>query len=164
MLTLLSLLLVVTDSRDTEIQTGAIKHTFDPFKNLRLTDGFGIGEADRAFSDRRTLAASANEDLDLAGGFTDPFGSSATMAKVKLLVIYNRSTTQSLMVKSAATNGALLGFGATAHSRTISPGSFEVYYNPVGWAITAGTADLINVANGAGASADYDIYGVGTSA
>lgn len=163
MLTFLSFLLKVTDTRSSENQAGSVTHTFDAFKNLRLPDGVSVGQADRAFSDRRTLGISSNEDLDFSGGFTDPYGVGAPMAKVKLFVIYNRSSTQTLTLKSASANGALLGFGATAHTRSIGPGAFEVYYNPVGWAITAGTADLVNVANGSGATCEYDVFGVGTS-
>jgi hypothetical protein len=41
---------------------------------IALASGTAAGQADRVFSDTRTLAASANEDLDLAGALTDAFG------------------------------------------------------------------------------------------
>lgn len=164
MLAYLSLLLQITDVISNEEISGSVKAVFDDLKNVRFTEGTTTGKADRYIADRRTLSASTNEDLDFAGGFTDASGAAVTCAKVKLLVFYNRSTTQSLTVKPATSNGALVGFGAASHTRTIPPGGCEIYYNPAGWTITAGTGDLFNVANGSGASCEYSVFGLGTSA
>jgi hypothetical protein len=44
----------------------------------QLTSGTGAGQADLVFSDTRTLAASANESLDLAGSLVGAFGATLT--------------------------------------------------------------------------------------
>ena len=49
---------------------------------IRLTDGTGAGAANRLWSDRRTLAASATEDLDLAGVLTEHLGGTLTLARI----------------------------------------------------------------------------------
>ena len=49
----------------------------DPFaltKNIAITSGTGANQADLLFHDTRTIAASANDDLDLAGSLTDSLG------------------------------------------------------------------------------------------
>jgi hypothetical protein len=52
-----------------------------------LATGTGSSQADKVFSDQRTLAASASEDLDLAGGISDALGVTVTFAKVKAIMI-----------------------------------------------------------------------------
>jgi hypothetical protein len=46
---------------------GDVKAQFQGFTETLLQSGTGDNQADRVFADTRTLAASANEDLDLAG-------------------------------------------------------------------------------------------------
>lgn len=51
-----------------------LRSVTDPIRygaNYSFTNGTGANQANEAFVDTRTLAASATEDLDLAGGFTD---------------------------------------------------------------------------------------------
>jgi hypothetical protein len=52
-----------------------------------LADGTGSGQADKIFSDQRILAASATEDLDLAGSLVDALGATITFVKLKMVVI-----------------------------------------------------------------------------
>lgn len=132
-----------------------------------FTNGVGINQADLIFSDRRTLAASANEDLDLAGVLTDPFGVVITFAKIKAILIKAASgNTNSVNIKPATTNGFLGPFNAAADTIKIPPNGIVLLTAPInGWPVTAGTADLINIANGGGTtSVDYDIIIIGTSA
>src|SRR5690349_19819948 len=71
-----------------------------------LASGTAVGQADRLFSDTRTLNASASEDLDLAGGVTDAFGVSLTFVKVKGIFIQAASAnTNNVVVGGATTNG-----------------------------------------------------------
>lgn len=164
MLVHLAFMLTITDVISSGPLAGNVRAVFDQLRNVRLLEGTTAGKADRYFAGERTLAASANENLDFSGGFTDASGASVLCARVKMLVIHNPSTTQTLTVKPGATNGALLGFGAATYTRTVGPGGCMFLYEPAGWAITAGTGDLFNVANSSGASVDYLVFGVGTSA
>lgn len=132
-----------------------------------LDDGTATGLANRVFADTRTIAASANEDIDLAGSLVDPLGGPAVFAKVKAIMIKAAAgNTNNVVVKPAASNGFLGPFGAATHTITIPPGGvFLVSAPAAGWAVTGGTVDLINVANsGAGTGVTYDIVVLGTSA
>ncbi|MEV0445854.1 hypothetical protein AB0I84_12875 [Streptomyces spectabilis] len=136
---------------------------------VQLTDGVTAGKADRVFHDRRTLAASASEDLDLAGVLTDAFGQALTFVRVKGLFIAAAATnTNNVIIGNAASNAwaALLGATGTV---TLRPGaSLGVMTGPAdatAYPVTAGTGDLLKVANSAGGTGvTYDVVIVGTSA
>jgi hypothetical protein len=142
--------------------------TLDKTYQAILSSGTGAGQADRVFSDQRTLSASANEDLDLAGVLTDSFGATITFARIKgLLVAASSGNTNNVVVGAAASNpwtGLLTATGTV----TLRPGAFFVAVagtaDATGYAVTAGTGDLLRVANsGAGTSVTYDIYVIGVS-
>ena len=136
---------------------------------IALADGTGLGQADRIFHDRRTLAASANEDLDLAGVLTDAFGAVITFARIKaLLIAADPGNTNNVIVGNAATNGFISWVGAATHTVTVRPGGLLLLLaaaDVTAYAVTAATADLLRVANsGAGTSVTYDVVLIGASA
>ena len=135
-----------------------------------LQTGTGAGQADKIFHDQRTLAASATEDLDLAGVLTDAFGAALTFVKIKALIIH---------AAAGNTNNVLVGGVAAGLSSIITPqttgvvvvrpdATFAVFAgvgDSTGYAVTATTADLLHVANSAaGTSVTYDVIIIGTSA
>lgn len=138
-----------------------------PEWQLNLASGTGAGQADRLWSDRRTIAASASEDLDLAGSLTDALGATLTLARVKMLAVYAlpANTNDVVLGDAAATTWtALLGTDGTL---AVKPGGLLVVTAPgaTAYPVTAGSADLLKVANSAAGSAvTYDIYIVGASA
>lgn len=141
----------------------------DFVKTIALTwaNGTGADQANRLFHDTRTLSTGANEDLDLVGSLTDGLGQTFSPARFKLLLIYNKpANTTNLTIKPGAANGIASPFGAAAHAVTIPPGGIFLVAAPAAaaFALTAGTGDLLNIANSAGASADYDIVVIGASA
>ena len=135
---------------------------------IALADGTGLGQADRIFHDRRTLAASANEDLDLAGVLTDAFGAVITFARIKaLLIAADPGNTNNVIVGNAAANGFVSWVGAATHTVTVRPGGLLLLAasDVTGYTVTAATADLLRVANsGAGTSVTYDVVLIGASA
>lgn len=134
---------------------------------LSLVTGVAAGQADRMFSDNRTLAANATEDLDLAGtGLQDAFGQNLTFAKVKVLMIRAASTNvNDVVVGGAAANGFIAPFGAATDKIKLKPGASLMLICDAGYVVTAATADLLKIANGgAGSSVTYDIVVVGPSA
>ncbi len=142
-------------------------------KNLAisLASGVAAGQADRIFSDTRTLAASATEDLDLAGtSLTDPFGAALTFVKVKAILIAAASgNTNSVVVGGAASNTFVGPFADATDKLVIRPGGFALISVGSGdlnaYGVTATTGDLLRVGNsGAGTSVSYDIVVIGTSA
>ncbi|NUS82969.1 MAG: hypothetical protein HOY75_09485 [Streptomyces sp.] len=138
-------------------------------RKMVLGSGTGAGKADRIWSDRRTLAASATEDLDLAGVLLDAYGTAITFARIKGLVIAAASgNTNNVVVGAAASNPWATLLGAT-HTLTVRPGAFFAVGTGIadatGYAVTAGTGDLLKVANSAGGTpVTYDIHIIGVSA
>jgi hypothetical protein len=133
--------------------------------DIVLLDGIGINQADRVFSDSRTVAASTNDDLDLSGALLDPFGVVVTFAKVKAIVIKaSAANTTNLTIGNGAT--PFIGpFGAAAHTIQLQPGGeINLVAPQTGWTVTNATADILRIANAAGATAAYDIDIIGTSA
>lgn len=136
-------------------------------RRISLPDGIAAGKADKVFGDQRTILASANDDLDLAGGLTDEFGGVINFAKVKAIIVAAAaSNVNDVKLGGAAANQFVGPFGAAAHTASVPPGGVLVLTAPAaGWAVTAATGDLLRVANsGAGSSVTYDIILIGTSA
>lgn len=144
--------------------------TFEPALSsaLSLASGTAANQADVIWTDTRTLSASANEDLDLAGSLTNAFGASVTFVKVKAIVVSAAAAnTNNVVVTRPGSNGVPC-FVAAGDGVSIGPGGFFAIAAP-GTAgvctVTASTGDLINVANSAGSTdVTYSIAVIGTSA
>lgn len=132
-----------------------------------LTTGTGANQADMLWTDRRTLTASATEDLDLAGSLTGPLGGTLTFARVKYLLFRALSTnTNNVNVTRPAANGVPV-FLAASDGVPIVPGGWWSWGGPnaAGIAVTPATGDLITVTNSAGGtSVIYDVVIIGASA
>ncbi|MFI9824417.1 hypothetical protein ACIHFC_28795 [Streptomyces sp. NPDC052013] len=137
-------------------------------RKMSLASGTGVGKADRVFSDRRTLAASATEDLDLAGVLLDAFGAAITFARVKGIIVAAAAGNTNNVVLGAATTNAWATLLNATGTVTLRPGAFLAVGTgqaDTGYAVTAGTGDLLKVANsGAGTPVTYDIHIIGASA
>lgn len=138
-------------------------------RQINLADGDGAGEANVIWSDTRTLAASDDEDIDLAGELVDPLGQTIAFGKIKgLLIAASSSNTNDVVIGAADSNAWVGPFGADTDTLTIRPGGVLLLVAPdaAGYAVTGGTGDLLKVANGgAGSSVTYDIviFGVASS-
>ena len=133
---------------------------------IKLANGTGADQADLIFHDQRTLAASATEDLDLAGGLTDAYGTTLTFARLKGIYVF---------AASANTNDVLVGNGGGPVALWISgtdtiavrPGGMLILVSPgaTAYPVTATSADDIGFANSSGStSVTYDVIFVGASA
>jgi hypothetical protein len=150
--------------------TTAGVHNLPIARDVTFADGTGAGQANRLWSDQRTLAASANEDLDLAGALLDAFGTAAVFARVKgLYIAAATGNTNNVIVGAAATNQWATFLNA-AGTLTLRPGAWVqagigLATDATGWAVTAGTGDLLRIANSAaGTPVTYDIAIIGASA
>jgi hypothetical protein len=136
-----------------------------PFADeLVIGSGTGNGQANLAWWDHRSLAASTTEDLDFSGALVDPLGGTAVFTKIK-----------GIYVKAKSTNGGNIEVGGDAASVpflkavndivVLAPGqAFLITNLNAGWTVTATTADIIQVANTDGAAAgEYDIAVIGLS-
>jgi hypothetical protein len=128
-----------------------------------LADGTGSDQIDEMWQDSRTLAISGSDSLDFAGGLTDGLGNTITMTAVKVILIYNKSSAQTLTI-GAGTNPLINWIGDSSDVVKLPPGGVFLLSAPkAGYAITGGTGDTLKIANGAGATCDYDIVLLGVS-
>lgn len=157
--------LSVTGKHSQALDLGTEVLPFALSNPVSLANGTGAGQADRVFTDTRTLAASATEDLDLAGVLIDAFGVAITFAKIKAVIIKAAAgNTNDVQVKTAAANGVPL-FLAANNGIGIKPGGGFAWFCPgTGVVVTPTTGDLLTVTNGgAGTPVTYDIVIIGTS-
>lgn len=136
---------------------------------VALAAGTAAGQTDVAWFDQRTLAASATETLDFAGTLRDPLNNLVTMVRMKALVIFaSANNTNNVVVGGGGTTITTL-FGATTHTTPVRPGGFVCWCvgmnDAIGYGITSGTADLLQIANGgAGSTVTYQVAVFGASA
>ena len=130
---------------------------------LTLTHGTAAGMANQTYHAQRTLAGSANEELDLAGVLTDVFGNTITFTKVKALFIQNTHATNVLIVGGAASNGFATLFADATDKINIRPGGFLLLgaTDATAYAVTAGTGDKLKLENSAAGSLVYNIVIIG---
>jgi hypothetical protein len=151
------------------LDLGSAAASISAADEVSYADGAGAGQANRAWQDTRTLAASATEDLDLAGTLTDAFGATVTFARVKAIRIKAAPDNTNNVVVGAASSNAWASLLNATGTLTLRPGAFVELAvseaDATGYAVTAGTGDLLKVANsGAGSSVSYDIVIIGASA
>lgn len=134
---------------------------------LDFASGTGADQADVLWSDQRTLAASATEDLDLSGSLSDALGTSVALARVKALFVQAATgNTNDVVLGNATTNAWATLLSATG-TLTLKPGAFVLVgcEGATAWAVTAGTGDLLKVANSSsGSGVTYNIAIIGASA
>lgn len=131
-----------------------------------LASGVAAGQADRVFSDTRTLAASETENLDLAAILVDAFGAVLTFATIKAVMIRAAvANTNEVQLTRPAANGVPV-FLAAGDGLALKPGyAFAWFGAGAGVAVTPATGDLLTITNGAGGTpVTYDVVIVGTSA
>ena len=130
-----------------------------------LPTGTADGSADIGWvSLARSLTTGATEDIDVRGALTDAFGIAVASVELVGLAVQSAATNTTNLTIGNGSNPLQMFFGATTHSIILKPKDFFVWYGFAGWATTAGTADIIKVANAAGATALYDIAFLGRSA
>jgi hypothetical protein len=130
-----------------------------------LANGIGANQASNMFHDRRTLSASATENLDLAGVLTNAFGSTLTFTKIKAVIIHAASTnTNDVLVGGAASNAWVGWVNDATDVVKVKPGGTFVWIAPDvnGGAVVAATGDLLKIANSSsGTSITYDVIIIG---
>lgn len=134
---------------------------------IQLSNGTGANSADLLFHDQRTITASSNEDLDLAGSLANAYGTTLTYVELRaVLIAASSSNTNNVRLTRPASNGVPL-FLAASDGIDVPPGGVFLWSCPADGKITvtASTGDLLNVANSSsGTSVTYDVVIVGTSA
>lgn len=152
----------VTSPLDLSTPTNLVKIA----KQMSFAQGSGVGQADMIWSDKRTIAASGTDALDLAGSLSGPFGGTLTFARIKMVILTAAiGNTNNCNVVQPASNGTPL-FLATGDGIAVKPGGTFLWFDPSagGVVVTAATGDLLNIVNsGAGTGVTYDIHLIGAS-
>jgi hypothetical protein len=134
--------------------------------SMPITSGTGASQGNQVFSDTRTLSASSNEELDLSGSLSNGLGDTVTFTRIIGLVVEAAAANgDTISVGGAAANGFESWVGATGDLVKVRPGGALVLVakDATGYAVTAGTADLLKIANDDSAAAgDYTIYLIGS--
>jgi hypothetical protein len=128
-----------------------------------FANGVGASQADLVYVAERTVASATNDDIDLAGVLADPLGNTVTAAELVALLIINKQkdgTANSTNLTIGAGSNPVVGFlgGTTPTIGPIRPGGVLLLASPdaagIG-AVTAGTGDILRIANSSGAQAKY---------
>jgi hypothetical protein len=131
-----------------------------------VTSGTAADQADLSWSDTRSLAASAAEDLDLAGTLTSIYGTALTFVKLKGLMVIAASTNPGSLTVGRAAAAGVPWISAVSAGVVLPAGGSVCWLAPTaGITVVPTTADMINVAAAATAGTyTYDVVVVGTSA
>lgn len=127
-----------------------------------FSSGTGANQANALYQTQATLAASARTTYDLHASLTDDFGQSVTCTKLRALIVKAASgNTNNVLVGGGSTTiTALTSTGALQEGLVVRPGGQIIWVFPdaTGGALTAGSSDVLQVANSAGSTAvTYDI-------
>lgn len=139
---------------------------------LELANGTGVSQADLIFVDERSVASATNDDIDLAGVLANPLGGTLSFVEIVALIVINAPKSGAANTTNLTIGGGtnpFIGFlgGTTPTIGPIRPRGFVYLGCPadVGiGAVTAGTGDILRIANSSGAAATYQIGIVGRSA
>lgn len=136
--------------------------------------GVAANQADILWVDERSVAASTNDDIDLAGVLTDAFGAVITAAELVALAVINKpklvtaTANLSNLTVGLGTNPFLGFLGGTLPTLgPLPPGAMAGLVAPGAaglGTIGAGASDILRVANGAGGTAVYQIAALARTA
>lgn len=161
-----SMKLIVSAIVDYQPDIGTAKQVINHTKRSAFSTGTGLNQINRIWQDSRNILASGTDDLDLAGGLTDVFGNSLTFTKIKGLFISAAAANTNDVVVGGDASAAFFAFlGADTDKIVLKPGAWFALANPsaAGYAVTATTADILQIANSSsGTAVDYDIILLGT--
>ena len=125
--------------------------------------GTGNNQANKVYTLKdQSIAASGVLDVDLSGALVDAYGVACVFTKVKALQVVNKSAIAVITIGNDA--ASFVGpFGDKTHTITLQPGESIMLTNIlVGWTVTAGTADILQITNDDGAEiALVDVMVVG---
>jgi hypothetical protein len=123
--------------------------TYSLSTRAAFTDGTGSSSANKHWtSGEATLGGSAST-YDLAGALTNGIGEAVVFAKVKVLVVRALSTNAGNVTIGGGSNAWAALYGSTL---ILPPGTDVAIKtsNANGWAVTAGTGDIVQVAGTSG--------------
>ncbi len=143
---------------------GTRDYTLGYGKTLNFVNGTGANQANQIWTDTREIAASSSENLDLSGVLVSPLGTTLVFTKIKAIIIYAYDTNTNNVVVGGDTNALINWVGNANDLVNIRPGGFICLTAPdsTAYGVTAGTGDILKIANSSsGSVVDYDIIVIG---
>lgn len=147
----------------TALDVGSAYFPVDRTISKNWTSGGAANQADRLFTDTRTLGANATEDLDLTGVLLDAFGAAITFARIKAVRISAADANTNSVLVTNTTSAHL--FLAAGDGIALAPGDNFLWS---GGGVTGKpviASDLLTVANstgGTGVTYTVEIIGAST--
>lgn len=136
---------------------------FDPLlmKTLDFTHGTGAAQFDRLFMDKRQIAASSNDDLDLNAALSDAYGAAIAAAEIVGIVLYAAAANTNNVVIGGHDTAPVPLFADTSDKVSVKPGGIFTLFAPNAaglCTVTATTADILRIANSSsGSVVNYEL-------
>lgn len=144
---------------------GSASYNLNQTYAINLLQGTGANQADIIFANTYTIAASGTQTLDLNGVLLDAHGNTINMTLVKGIFVYAyAANTNNVLVGGAGANAFFTWCDANTSKVTVRPGGFMLLgcQDATGYAVTAGTGDLLQLANSSsGTSVQCDVVIIG---
>lgn len=148
------------------VDIGTVQHDVKYGPGFSWGDGTGLDSINQIWSDTRTLSASSSEDLDLSGSLTNAIGTSVAFTKIRgIMVRAALANTNNVIVGGASATQFVAWCGGATHTVTVRPGGLLLLLAPdaTAYAVSAGSTDLLKIANSSsGSSVSYDILLLGS--
>ena len=153
----------VVPSWTDDLNTTTVVDSATALLTFTLTDGTGDAQANGYYKDVVTIAAGGTANVDLRALPLNVMGGTGTLtlAKVKAILLRNRSTTATLSAGVSVANR-----WTALSADLLAVGTEGVFYATnvnAGWATTASNKVLAITNNGA-AAADVELYIIGVKA
>jgi hypothetical protein len=146
---------------------GIPQHIINMANDMAITDGAGANQMNQVWADAgRTLAASANDDLDLSGVLVNKLGTTVAFARVKFIYIKVVTTTAGYTLNvGGGSNPFVTHLTGTTPVIVLRAGGALCLVAPdaTGYVVTAGTADILRINNPSGGTITYDIIIAGST-
>ena len=137
--------------------SSTVSETFSELLRMTHTSGTNASQMSTVVVIAATLAASATNTHNLAGGVTNSFGDATTFVDARLLAFRSSSATNPVLaLGNAATNTFSSWLGAASHTVRVAPGGLLLWTAPVaGWSCADGNLQVVNTGTN---SATYQLY------
>ena len=144
------------------LDLSTVRDNLEKIFTTEIPTGSSSGQANQVWHDARTIADGATDSLDLAGALTNAIGQTVTFSSIKAVIIkFASGNTTAVAVTRPASNGVPI-FSAASDAVPFAANGLFAWVNPgAGITVTAGTGDLFNLVNAAGAAANYEINVIG---
>ncbi|AMV16598.1 hypothetical protein [Planctomyces sp. SH-PL14] len=108
-------------------------------------------DADLLYTNGYSIATASSQSLDLSASLADAVGNSCVFAKVYAVFVKNLATATGRNIQIGGDSNHVPLFGAPADFLTVGPKGVLLVCNCLdGWTVTAGTGDILKIANSAG--------------